>query len=193
MKKTLYLVRHGQTLFNQLHKIQGWCDSPLTETGIAQSKIARAYFETNHIQFTHAYSSTSERASDTLELITKLPYTRLKGLKEYFFGVFEGEREVLSPLPPFGDHFKKHGGETDQELITRVNSTLTQIMEKEDHTSVLVVSHAGASMVFYKTWEHRAQFKFTGRAHNCCIFKYEYEDGNFSLVDFINHNFDHLV
>lgn len=34
MMKTLYLVRHGQTLFNARHKIQGWCDFPLTQTGI---------------------------------------------------------------------------------------------------------------------------------------------------------------
>ena len=27
----LYLMRHGQTLFNTLNRIQGWCDSPLTE------------------------------------------------------------------------------------------------------------------------------------------------------------------
>lgn len=32
--KKLYLMRHGQTLFNQLGKIQGACDSPLTEAGI---------------------------------------------------------------------------------------------------------------------------------------------------------------
>ncbi len=31
--KTLYLMRHGQTLFNAQHKIQGWCDAPLTEIG----------------------------------------------------------------------------------------------------------------------------------------------------------------
>ena len=35
MKKTLYLMRHGQTLFNLQHKIQGWCDAPLTPLGIA--------------------------------------------------------------------------------------------------------------------------------------------------------------
>ena len=28
-----YLMRHGQTLFNTLNRIQGWCDSPLTEKG----------------------------------------------------------------------------------------------------------------------------------------------------------------
>lgn len=31
MKKTLYLVRHGQTMFNRQKRIQGWCDSPLTD------------------------------------------------------------------------------------------------------------------------------------------------------------------
>ena len=30
MKKKLFLMRHGETLFNQLKKIQGACDSPLT-------------------------------------------------------------------------------------------------------------------------------------------------------------------
>ncbi len=34
MKKTLYLMRHGQTLFNLRKKIQGSCDSPLTAEGI---------------------------------------------------------------------------------------------------------------------------------------------------------------
>lgn len=24
-------MRHGETMFNVQHKIQGWCDSPLTE------------------------------------------------------------------------------------------------------------------------------------------------------------------
>ena len=38
MKKTFYLMRHGQTLFNVRRKIQGACDSPLTEQGIHSSK-----------------------------------------------------------------------------------------------------------------------------------------------------------
>ncbi|MDN6419474.1 MAG: phosphoglycerate mutase family protein, partial [Lactiplantibacillus plantarum] len=35
MAKTLYMMRHGETLFNRLKKIQGACDSPLTPKGIA--------------------------------------------------------------------------------------------------------------------------------------------------------------
>ena len=53
----------------------------------------------NHIQIDDAYCSTSERASDTLEIVThhNMPYTRLKGLKEMNFGVFEGKDECLNP------------------------------------------------------------------------------------------------
>ncbi len=56
MKKTLYLMRHGQTLFNLQHKIQGWCDSPLTELGIKQAKVAGKWFKDHDITFDHAYS-----------------------------------------------------------------------------------------------------------------------------------------
>ena len=51
MKKTLYLMRHGQTLFNVRRKVQGWCDSPLTQTGIQQAKIAGEYFKRKNIVF----------------------------------------------------------------------------------------------------------------------------------------------
>ncbi|MCQ5201028.1 histidine phosphatase family protein, partial [Faecalibacillus faecis] len=93
MKKILYLMRHGQTLFNLQHKIQGWCDAPLTPLGIKQAQMAKEYFVNNQITLDHAYASTSERASDTLEIFTDMPYTRLKGLKEWNFGAFEGKDE----------------------------------------------------------------------------------------------------
>ena len=83
MKKILYLMRHGQTLFNLQHKIQGWCDAPLTPLGIKQAQMAKEYF--TNITLDHAYASTSERASDTLEIITDMPYTRLKGFKRMEF------------------------------------------------------------------------------------------------------------
>ncbi|MGZ7254018.1 phosphoglycerate mutase family protein, partial [Streptococcus pyogenes] len=62
MTKTLYLMRHGQTLFNVQERIQGWCDSPLTKEGEEQAKMARAFFDGEGIQFDRLYSSTSERA-----------------------------------------------------------------------------------------------------------------------------------
>ena len=95
--KHLYMMRHGQTLFNVRRRIQGSCDSPLTELGIKQAEAARELIK--DISFDHYYSSTAERASDTLEIVTEgqVPYTRLKGLKERGFGLFEGESEDLNP------------------------------------------------------------------------------------------------
>lgn len=91
-------MRHGQTLFNKLEKIQGACDSPLTSDGIEQAKVAKKYFELNQIKLENFYSSTQERASDTLEIIIgNNDYRRKKGLKEWNFGTFEGESERINP------------------------------------------------------------------------------------------------
>ena len=45
MSKRLYLMRHGETLFNKLGRIQGACDSPLTDDGIRQAKMAKQYYK----------------------------------------------------------------------------------------------------------------------------------------------------
>ncbi len=186
MKKTLYLMRHGQTLFNQLHKIQGWCDSPLTEEGIAQGKRAGAYFKEAGIVFDHAYSSTAERASDTLELVCDLPYTRLKGLKEFNFGRFEGEREGLNPPLPYNDFFVYYGGESETEVRQRMSKTLEEIMEHEDHQVVLAVSHGGSCRQFMRVWEHNAKVKLQTKLYNCAIMKFSYENHQFTLEEIIN-------
>ena len=39
----LYILRHGQTEFNLQHRVQGHCDSPLTELGVAQAHAAGAW------------------------------------------------------------------------------------------------------------------------------------------------------
>ena len=151
--KKLYLMRHGETLFNVQHKIQGWCDSLLTENGKQQALKAKEYFKKNGIVFDHAYCSTSERASDTLELITDLPYTRLKGLKENNYGVLEGESEIINRhLTPkeCETFYLQYGGESSNTTKDRMLTTLTEIMEKEDHETVLAVSHAGACYNFMR-------------------------------------------
>ncbi|GHV97174.1 phosphoglycerate mutase [Lactobacillus nasalidis] len=190
MEKILYLMRHGQTLFNVEHKIQGWCDSPLTELGINQAKIAGRYFTENKIQLDHCYSSTSERACDTLELVTggKMPYTRLKGIKEWNFGRFEGMDDFLNPPTPYGDFFVKFGGESQNEVSERMTKSLSQVMEQEDHHSVLAVSHGGILACFLRY----NNLPFDRHIGNCTIFKLKYEDGHFTLLDRIDPNFSEL-
>lgn len=68
MATKLYLMRHGQTRFNQQGRIQGACDSPLTDLGKEQALAAHQYFQEQGIEFDKMYSSTQERACDTSEL-----------------------------------------------------------------------------------------------------------------------------
>lgn len=189
----LYLMRHGQTLFNQRHKIQGWCDSPLSVLGIEQAKVAQAYFKEHHILFDHAYASTSERASDTLELVTSQPYVRMKGLKEWNFGMFEGESEDLNPPLPYGDFFVKYGGEDELQLRQRVADTLLDIMQREEHNCVLAVSHGASCRQFMRHWEHTSQVNQQSRIGNCCILKFVFYDNTFELTEIINHDFTDLT
>jgi probable phosphoglycerate mutase len=190
--KTLYLTRHGQTLFNVRRKIQGWCDSLLTELGITQAKSAGRYFKDNNITFDHAYSSNLARACDTLEQVIDMPYTRVKGLKEWNFGKFEGESEDLNPKLPYGEFFVQFGGEGEMEMRDRISDTLLEIMNKKDHQIVLAVSHGAACRGFMRKWAHTSDVTQKERLGNCCILKFEFENDEFRLVEIFNHNFESL-
>jgi len=186
MEKTLYLMRHGETMFNEWKLIQGWCDSPLTERGKKQALAAKAYFTEHRITFDHAYSSTSERCCDTLELITSQPYVRLKGLKEMFYGKLEAQSERLSCRSPqeAQTYYLPFGGSSSNEVRDRMLHTLTGIMEKPDHKSVLAVSHGAACFNFLRGIQDPSEERKKGFV-NCSIFIYRFEDGAFRLLEVI--------
>lgn len=64
---TFFIVRHGQTLFNVMGKVQGWCDTPLTEEGVRGARaLGRGLAD---VDFAAAYASDSGRAVQTLETL----------------------------------------------------------------------------------------------------------------------------
>ncbi|MDC0612431.1 histidine phosphatase family protein [Vibrio sp.] len=182
MKKTFYLMRHGQTLFNVRRKIQGWCDSPLTEKGIQQAEQVANFFD--NIQLDYLYSSTSERSCDTAEIVTRnrMPYQRLKGLKEINFGVYEGESEDLHPSKDAREeHYVQFGGESRDMIRKRMRETCIDIMEKDGHNCVLAVAHAGSCRRFLEQWTD-ADAVLPDGIPNCCVFEYQYADKQFTFV-----------
>ena len=184
--KTLYLVRHGETLFNIEHKIQGWCDSPLTKKGVDQAQNLGKFFA--KIPLDHAYSSTSERCADTIELIlqNRLPYQRVKALKEQNYGVFEGESERLSPKAPkdFETFFLPYGGESSNTVGKRMLECLTKIMSKPGNQQVLAVSHSGACFNFLRMLQDPTEELEKGFS-NGTIFVYHFDQSTFKLAKVI--------
>ncbi|KAA5931050.1 histidine phosphatase family protein [Pantoea sp. Bo_2] len=101
----IYLVRHGQTLFNLTGQVQGWSDSPLTEKGISQA--TRAGKGLSNVDFKTAFSSDAGRARATARIIlaenkspSKPDVTELTELREWGYGGFEGrdDAELWQPL-----------------------------------------------------------------------------------------------
>ena len=121
MNKDLYLVRHGQTIFNLKRIIQGWSDSPLTQLGCDQAARAGMFLRARGIEPDHAYTSTLHRTEQTIaNLWPGLAYERLDGLREWFFGDFEAERVMLMPERPWRDFYRQFGGEDQMQVRDRV-------------------------------------------------------------------------
>ena len=187
----LYMMRHGQTLFNAHKMIQGWCDSPLTDLGRSQALFAHNYFLQNKIVFDHAYCSTSERASDTLEIVTgnNMPYTRLKELKEWNFGKYEGQSENINPPLPYNDFFKKYaGGESQSEVENRIVGAVTSIMQKANHNTVLIVTHGGSLANFARHFDANALegAHYKSGIPNCSIFHYLWDGNTFTCTSILS-------
>lgn len=181
MGKTLYLMRHGETVFNVQERIQGWVDSPLTERGIEQARAAGRRLAERGVVIDHAYCSTAERASDTLELALEamgqpLPYERMKALREHYHGTLEAESERLNrdvPMEQMDEFYRYFGGETQGDVERRVVPALLDIMERPEHENVLVVSHAGASVTALAAFGLIEQVMKAGLG-NCTIWALDY-------------------
>lgn len=91
----LFLVRHGETYLNKYGKMQGWADSPLTESGRNIAKKCGQVLK--GVRFSKVFTSDMGRTVETAEIIQEIlhpsetvPITQLKAFRETFFGSFEG-------------------------------------------------------------------------------------------------------
>jgi len=65
--RNLYLIRHGQSIYNLENRFTGWKDIGLTELGENQAKEAGQILE--NVSFDYCYISNLKRAKNTLEFI----------------------------------------------------------------------------------------------------------------------------
>ena len=144
-------MRHGETLFNVMNRMQGFCDSPLTKKGINNAKEAREILK--DIPLDAVYVSTSERCRDTCQIIVEgrnIPVYEKKGLKEVNFGTFEGVEvdknlEEINRRRGTGIHWDDCGGDSNESFGKRVKETYQEIYEQcKDGNQILIVSHGAA-------------------------------------------------
>ena len=149
----LYIMRHGRTDWNDLHKLQGKTDIPLNEEGRLMAENARETYKDIH--FDVCYCSPLIRAKETAEIFLKdrsIPVIYDDRLKEMGFGEYEGfpysfndadcPVNVIFKHP--GEYKESIGGaETFDELFARTGSFLKEIAYPlvESGKDVLIVGH----------------------------------------------------
>jgi probable phosphoglycerate mutase len=91
---TFYVTRHGRTLFNTVHRSQGWSDTPLTAPGVEVAEQLGKGLRDVH--FTAVWSSDSGRARETARLVLansgqgNLLLNESSNFRESGFGLYEG-------------------------------------------------------------------------------------------------------
>ncbi len=186
METIIYVVRHGQTLFNIKHLIQGKGDSPLTDKGIAQAYHLRNVLQ--KIPFDLGISSTSERARDTMHIILdgRCPYAYYKELKEISFGTLEGD-PVSTAFKKSADEdlwipkqkdFTMYGGDSFWQAREKAEEKLIEIGRQHPGQTLLVVSHGALLKELFSHLEP----SFKDRVPNCSVSQLKFSHQRLSLI-----------
>lgn len=149
----IYMVRHGETLWNNTMRFQGASDIALSDTGIAQAeKLAESFTNKNFIAI---YSSDLQRAFKTADIVAKrkgLEVIKEPLIKEMSFGEWEGlnGKQINEKWPGSLDvffedpkNFDPPGGESFFQMQKRVCGAFYNICARHIENDILIVSHGG--------------------------------------------------
>ncbi|WP_294911893.1 histidine phosphatase family protein [Tatumella sp. UBA2305] len=132
---TLYFARHGETLLNSFNHVQGWSDAPLTVEGKQVARYLGAGLR--GIPFDRFYSGDVGQQRDTLKIVLRqtgqalAEVTELSGLRESYFGSFEGLRneEMMNASA------RVLGFKDQREMLSEMKSGKISIRQLQDAIS----------------------------------------------------------
>ena len=180
----LYLIRHGQSTWNRVHRIQGQADPPLSDEGRRQARLLGARLAGH--AFAAAYASDLQRAAETAGIVaaaTGVEPVPLRGLREIFLGAWEGlsSEEIAKRDPKAWARWLEEpdwdlvpGGEGAAAFEERVARALDGIVEQHPRGDVLVVTHGGVIQV--------ALHRVVGKGSRG-IFLFKIQNASISIVE----------
>lgn len=189
----LYIIRHGETVWNRECRMQGRMDIALNENGRAlAAQTGKAMRE---IPFEAAVSSPLCRAQETARLVLagrNIEVLTDERLAEICFGEMEGTRfervDGKIKTAEFADFFyapqqytPPAGGETIEELLARAGTFLDELKQKKEWygKNILISTHGAASRALLAVIRHSEKKDFwdCGVPKNCAVSIVELENG----------------
>lgn len=157
MKRWIYLFRHGETDFNKEQRFQGHLDIPLNIEGRRQANTLVRPLRRLSVEC--LLSSDLSRAHETADIIAsvlKIPIFKRKALREAHLGDAQGltseeiearfGRQLVekwkSPYLSDADVCYP-GGETGQEVLERVLTSLKNFLKQSQASHIGVATHGG--------------------------------------------------
>lgn len=172
----LIVIRHGETEWNVMQKVQGQANIPLNYNGIQQAKELKKHI--NNFEIDVIISSPLLRATQTAEILfenNKIYYDYR--IIERNFGEFEGltikefnSKEFWS----YKKNIKYKYAESIHDFFERVFDFLEEIENKYAEKTIVLVAHTGiiiAVEAYFKGIPEDDDF-FKNDIKNCNIFKY---------------------
>lgn len=148
----LYVVRHGETIWNQEKKVQGITDIPLTLEGIKNAEKLKELVSTLNIDV--VISSPLKRARETAKILvdSKLPINTDDRIKERDWGMNEGA--LIEEVDKWDCwdvilNTKVQNIECIQDFMDRVASFIEEIKIRYEGKNVLVVTHSAVIRVIH--------------------------------------------
>lgn len=160
----ILLIRHGETAWNAIRRLQGHLDIPLNVEGMRQAAALARAIEDEALDA--VYSSDLLRARQTATAIAapRGMEVRLdRGLRERCYGAFEGMLygEIAARYPEAHAAWKArdidarfpagvHVAETMREFADRTVKTILRIVAEGGHRKIAVVCHGGVLECAYR-------------------------------------------
>ena len=148
---TLTLIRHAPTASNEQGIFMGTLDLPVGEQGLVAARTAGLVLAST--KFTRYYSSPLLRARQTAECLFKnVPITFDERLIERGLGKWQNQSkgQVRKDYPEaffssgtMNPFFKPPDGEALEDVLSRVQSFLRNILSLDENDNVVVVTHNG--------------------------------------------------
>ncbi len=147
----IFIARHAETDWNRARRVQGVSDISLNARGRAQAEAFADRLASEKLEA--IYASPLARARETAEAIARrhgLPVQIIPGLSEFHQGELEGRylKDLITDYPDLLAAFAKDpadvripGGETMAEVQARAWAAFTEILDRHEHGSVVLISH----------------------------------------------------
>ena len=180
----LYLVRHGETDYNNALRFQGQTDIPLNQTGIRQAEKVAGFFKDIPLQA--IYTSSLKRARTTAEIIGKrkgIEPQVTDALREMSFGIWENmnSNDIQKKYAKeWKDFFaspagtKIPQGESMSDVQKRAYPVVQQILDQHPEGDVAFIAHGGIIRVMICTMLgldlNRAWHLHVGNASVTCFY-----------------------